>query len=69
MLVFKLCPSATADRPYAIDNRVEFGRPIQALAGLQGDINALQPHLNAVAVEFDFVDPIAPGRRALHRGP
>ena len=47
--------------------RAEFGRPIQALAGLQSDVPALNPHLDAVAVEFDLVDPIAAGRRALHR--
>ena len=47
--------------------RAEFGRPIEALAGLQGDLTALNPHLDAVAVEFDLVDPIAAGRRALHR--
>ena len=48
--------------------RAEFGRPIQALAGFQRDVVALDPHLDAVAVEFDLVNPIAAGRWALYRG-
>ena len=48
-------------------DRAEFGRPIQALAGLQGHVAVLDPHLDAIAVEFDLVDPIAAGRRPLDR--
>ena len=45
----------------------ELGSPIQALARLQRDVTVLYPHLNAVAVEFDLVDPVVSGRRTLHR--
>ena len=47
--------------------RAELGCPIEPLPGLQGNLTALNPHLNAVSVEFDLVDPIAPGRRSLDR--
>ena len=47
--------------------RAELGRPIEPLPGFQGNLTALNPHLNAVSVEFDLVDPIAPCRRSLDR--
>jgi hypothetical protein len=41
--------------------------PVEALAGLQAHLAILNPQLNAIAVEFDFVQPAGPGRRASNR--
>jgi hypothetical protein len=48
-------------------DRAKSGTPFQTLAGLQGDIAVLDAHLDTVAVELDFADPIGARRRTLNR--
>ena len=48
-------------------NSAKLRRPVEPLPGLQGHLTALNPHLNAVSIKFDLVDPFAPGRRPVYR--
>ena len=46
----------------------ELVRPVETLAGFQRDVAVFNPHLDAIAVEFDFVHPAIAGRWPLDRG-
>ena len=47
-------------------DRAEFGRPVQTLAGLQGNFAVLDPQLDAVTVKLDLVDPVGADGRTLN---
>src|SRR5437868_837426 len=62
----------------AVDDRVrkvasffceggEFLRPVESLASPERDFTILDPHLNAIAVELDFVCPAVTSRRPFDR--
>jgi hypothetical protein len=60
------------DLPHPLDprrcDRPEAGRPIEAGAGQQPDLAALDPRHGAVAVELDLVEPGITFGRVVHEG-
>ena len=49
-------------------NRLEFRRPVEAFAGEELDVLAVDPRLQTIAVELDLVDPLVPMGSLIDQG-